>query len=188
MPPRISFLGETSGSTHLAEMRIPNVEKTMAILAFVRQLFAEHKQDGLFAATCEVFTQHCGDSGKVDWMNERVSSFTNRLGSPTGFFDLGARSCRDVLNMFLYGAGLMHAKPHFRHREDDKLASAIEEFGRERVVSAFHFTLHSVMEIPFSAYKVIRKELQYWLADCAMTKPSRVQLATLFANVDPALK
>jgi hypothetical protein len=164
-------------------MRVPNVEKTMAILAFIRQIFADHRQDGLFAATCEVFEQHCGDSGKVVWMNERLTSFANKLNAPTHLLDLGGRSHLDVLNMFLYGAGLMHAKPHSRHREDNKLADAIREFGRERVVTAFHFTLHSVMAIPLSAYKVIRKEFGYWLAECELEKPSRVQLAGLFASV-----
>jgi hypothetical protein len=183
-PPRISFVGDKSTPSRLAEMRVPGVEQTMAILAFIRQLFADHKQDSLFEATCEIFARHCGDQGKVHWINERVASFSSRLNQSPGFFNLGGRTCLDVLNMFLYGAGLMHAKPHSHFREDDKLASAISEFGRERVVAAFHFTLHSVMEIPFSALRVIGREYQHWIENCGMAKPTRVQLLTLFSNVE----
>lgn len=182
-PPTISYIGKKSGDSKLVAMKVPSVEATMAVLAFVRQIFAEHRQDGLFAAACEIFSEHCGDGGKVLWMNERISTFTNTLGSANGFFDLGGRTCLQILNMFLYGAGLMHAKPHSQFREDDKLAEAIEEFGRERVIAAFHFVLHSVMQVPFSAYPVIRKEFQHWISNCAFTAPSRVRLATLFANV-----
>ncbi|MEX2168460.1 MAG: hypothetical protein WD851_04070 [Pirellulales bacterium] len=182
-PPKCTYIGTKSNSSALVEMEVPNVEKTMAILAFVRQIFAEHRQDGLFEAMCVIFAEHCGDSGKALWMSECLSAFTRDLESESGFFGLGGRKCREILNMFLYGAGLMHAKPHSHFREDGNLAEAIDEHGRERVVAAFHFALHSVMRVPFNAYPVIRQEFLHWTRTCGMAAPNRVELVELFRNV-----
>jgi hypothetical protein len=179
-PPSVSYVGSKSGTAELVELKIPNVEKTMSILAFVRQMFSAHKQDGLFVEACKIFTEHCGDGGKVWWMNERVSAFARTLDSPSFFVKLGEWKCSEILNMFLYGAGLMHAKPHTTYREDTRLTEAITEHGRERVVVAFHFALHSVMQVPLSVYPVVRQELKYWTDSCQMTLPSRVRLTDLF--------
>jgi hypothetical protein len=183
-PPKVSYVASKAGPAELVEMHVPNVEKTMAILAFVRQIFSGHRQDGLFLSICTAFAQHCGDGGKIIWMNERASAFSDTLGKSNGFFDLGGKTSQEVLDMFLYGAGLMHAKPHSQYKEDEKLAVAIGVHGRERVISAFHFALHSVMRVPFSAHAVVRQEFSHWLDNFGFTPPSRVPLNDLFANVE----
>ena len=181
LPPRITYVGKKAGPSKLVESQVPNLEKTMTILAFVRQIFADHKQDGLFVSICEFFEEHCGDGGKILWMNERKEAFSRALSSH-GLFNLGGKTNLEVLNMFLYGAGLMHAKPHAHFREDGKLAKAIEEHGRERTITAFHFSLHDVMAVPLSTYDVVKREFFYWIEDAAMLKPDRVRLTQLFSS------
>jgi hypothetical protein len=163
-----------TSDSELLEAVFPDHSETIAVLAYFRQL---HAADRLFTRTCETFIRTCGDERKTFWMNERLESYREMVDSgPVPFTELGTR--REIIKMFMYGAGLLHATSN--DGADVRLAEMIGRHGKHRVVMVFNHCLWDILSDALTVYHVVKREYRYWVDSCGLTRPTRVDIPSLF--------
>lgn len=182
-PQALTFEIEQGGDTtkfpvaedsKLLEAVFPNDSETMAILAYFRQL---HAGDRLHERACNVFINTCGDERKNWWITERRDSFNRMIDQPPRPFNV-SYTRREIVRMFMYGAGLLHANSS--HGDDQKLADLIESNGKHRAVTIFNHCLYDFLTIAITSYHPIKIEYDNWISTHELSKPSRVDIPTLF--------
>lgn len=183
-PQSITYLAPTHKSANdsasaqpaLLEALFPNDEQTTSILAYFRQL---HAGDKLLVNATDVYVAHCSDARKIWWVNERRQHFEALVDSPPVPFHQGATR-REVIRMFMYGAGLLHATSN--HGDDQKLADLISARGRHHAVAVFNHCLHDLFAVAIHVFHVIRQDYEHWIADHGLAKPDRDDIGVLFQS------
>ena len=164
----------TTQDSELLEAVFPNDSETMSILAYFRQL---HTGDRLHQRACDAYINTCGDGRKIWWMTERRDSFNRMIDEPPRPFNV-TNTRREIIRMFMYGAGLLHANSS--HGDDQRLADLIESNGKHRAVTIFNHCLHDFLTIAIPTYHVIKHEYDNWITTHGLMKPTRVEIPTLF--------
>ena len=164
----------SASDSKLLEAVFPNDQETISVLAYFRQL---HAADRLFTRTCDTFIRICGDERKTFWMTERLESFKEMVDShPIPFTGIGTR--REIIKMFMYGAGLLHATSN--DGADAKLAELIRTQGKHRAVLIFNHCLWDILSIAITVYHVVKHDFEHWIGHCGLKCPSRIDIPSLF--------
>lgn len=158
----------------LLEAVFPNDKETMGVLAYFRQL---HAGDKLLIRACDTYVQTCSDGRKNWWINERKEAFKRTVDSPPVPFNV-LDTRRDILRMFMYGAGLLHATSNTG--DDAKLANLIDSHGKERAVTIFNSCLFDFLSIAVDVFRVVSPDYEHWLDQHSMARPTRVEIPNLF--------
>lgn len=177
-PRFITSLSHKSGDSKLLEADFPDDEETMSILAYFRQL---HAGDKLLARACEVYLAHAGDARKQWWVNERKQTFESLVDSPPAPYRNIGKSRREVVRMFMYGAGLLHSSSH--HGDDVALDSLIAQHGKHEVVMIFNSCLMDFYRIAATLHPVIQQDYEHWINDSGFDPPNRTAISDLFTGL-----
>lgn len=176
---RLSMSAKTDplGAKELLEAVFPDDHDTMAVLAYFRQL---HAGDKLLGNAVDAYVSHCGDRRKIDWVNERKHRFEVLVDSPPTF-DTGGKTRREVLQMFMYGARLLHGgTPH--QNADKRLEELISRLGKHETVMMFNMCLRDFYGVANNVYHVVRQDFQHWIDNCSLAAPTRSEITDLFAG------
>jgi len=174
----ITSLSHKSGDSKLLEADFPGDEETMSILAYFRQL---HASDKLLARACEAYLAHAGDARKRWWVNERKQTFESLVDSPPAPYRNIGKSRREVVRMFMYGAGLLHSSS--QHGDDVALDSLIAQHGKQEVVMIFNSCLMDFYRIAATLHPVIQQDYEHWINDSGFDPPSRTAMSDLFTGL-----
>lgn len=147
----------------------PNAEATAAVVLPIRQLYSE---DEAFNHACNWYLRHVADGRKHDWVNERKDGFNRCRESEPFPFNAWNRTTREVVDLFIYGTGLVHRKAD-KDREAE-LREAASEYGREQVVIVFNVCCRNLCRYAFDVYHVIRQDFQHWITADGCVGPDKV--------------
>lgn len=165
-----------NGFSRLVRRQFPSLEATVAILPFVRQLYAS---DELFIHCCKAYGRHCGDRACVEWVNNEKRTFCRLLNEPIPMLHDRRTTGRALFNMFLYGAGIMHAQPKGDHGVS--LKELVSEYGQTQVLMAFHSSLSSMICCATNTAALMWRDVARWRGENSLPDVSRVILADLFS-------
>lgn len=146
------------------------------MLAYFRQL---HAGDKLLANAADIYIAHCGDGRKTWWVDERKKNFERLVDSEPIPFQVGSTR-REVIRMFMYGAGLLHATSHYG--DDRRLAELIEAHGRHNAVTIFNHCLYDLLAVAVQVFHVIRQDYENWVSEHGLKGPGRDDIGTLFES------
>lgn len=160
----------------LLEAIFPNADETTAVLAYFRQL---HAKDRLFVNAVDAYLKHCNEEGKRLWVEYEKKRFVGAIDIPPGILET-KRTNRRILQLFMYGAGLLHSTS--KDGADVELADFIAEHGKERAVSIFNSCLMRMLGRTVPSYYVIKQDFDHWLTKCMLAPPDRKSIDDLFEN------
>jgi hypothetical protein len=167
--------GESSG---ISSFQCPNLGHTYSILSPIRQLYAS---DEAFNRTCNTYMRHVSDDRKLAWIKERKKMFNRYLDSIPSPFSVSGLKVRELLDLLIYGAGLVHyAETPERVRQDFK--RVMTENPREKVVFAFVMSCREIYSHANSVYHVFRQDYQHWIQTEGIASPDMIYLVSLFRS------
>ena len=156
----------------------PNLGYTYSILLPIRQLYAA---DEAFNRSCNTYMRHVGDDRKLAWIKERKKTFNGYLDSIPGPFSISGLKVRELLNLIMYGAGLVHyAETPESVRQDFK--RVMTENPREKVVFAFVMSCREIYSHANNAYHVFRQDYEHWMQTEGISSPDLIYLVGLFRS------
>ncbi|MCG6157504.1 hypothetical protein [Rubinisphaera margarita] len=170
-----SLIHKRAGESRLLEAEFPDDEDTMSVLAYFRQL---HAVDKLVTKACEAYIAHAGDDRKRWWVNERERSFESLIDAPPAPFNTNGQTRRQIIRMFMYGAGLLHSSSN--HGDDAALDAFISHHGKYQAVMIFNSCLMDFFRVAVTIYPVIRQDYYYWINDDGLASASRTSIPDLF--------
>jgi hypothetical protein len=176
-PPSISYVAHSSVPPEVLAASIAPDDQTMAILAYFRQL---HAGDALLTKSVDAYLEHCGDARKAWWVDERRKAFVAMIDArPTPWITDGVTR-REIVAMFMYGAGLLHSES--KHGHDVALGAFVARHGQQKAVFIFNSCLLDFFRVAVQVYYVIRQDFHHWVGEIGLTGPTRVSIKDLFAS------
>ncbi|WP_145360084.1 hypothetical protein [Alienimonas californiensis] len=166
------------GDTTVQETAFPTDHQSQAVLAYFRQL---HAKDKLFAKACETYLEHVGDQRKRVWVHHEKEQFVALVDSPPAPYDAGGATRRQVLQMYMYGAGLLHSSADYG--DDKRLSQLIEERGHAYALTVLNSCLMDFLRCAAKVYPVIRQDYEHWVSTQGLTPPTRQSIKDLFRNI-----
>ncbi len=163
------------GKSTLLEALIPSDSDTLSALAYFRQL---HAADKLLSRACDTYVAHVGDARKQLWVSERKQAFESLIDSPPSPYDTDGKSRREIIRMFMYGAGLLHSSSN--HGDDVALAEFIAKHRQHEALMIFNSCLMDFYRTAATIYPVIRQDFRHWIDTQGLTPPSRITIPDLF--------
>lgn len=177
-PHSISYQVRKSGEKQLLESLVPDDQSTMGVLAYLRQLHAS--RDKLFEKACSAYINQCSDGRKRYWIDERRRAFSHILESPPFPHSEDGCTSRQIMNMFYYGAGLLHSTSN--SGEESRLAAFVEKHGKHKAVIIFNGCLMDILCVAIQVHQVIKQDFDYWIDECDLTRPGRLPISELFES------
>lgn len=178
----------THNRENIVSATFPSVHSALGILVLLRQMYSSHAQDNLFNRACSEYVRHVADQRKRSWVQAEKKAFNRLLseqpwpGPVSGGFSL---STRELLETFLYGAGLIHSRGQKGKRETFSLAQALKSHPRELLVMSFHSGMKQLLGCALTVYPVLRQDFLHWVNTLGVVKPDRVSIAALLAGTPP---
>ena len=88
---------------------------------------------------------------------------------------------REILDIFLYGAGLIHARGK-KQADRDRLKEILKTYPREKLVMSFHSSMKYLFDDAVTVYPVLKQDFLHWTNDLGMTGPDLVDIAKLLGS------
>ena len=174
-PKYITSLSRKSDGNHLLEALFPDDAETIAILAYFRQL---HASDRLLSKACTAYVQHSGDQRKRIWIDERRQTFDGLVDSSPTTYGIKDKSRREIIRMFMYGAGLLHSSSS--HGDDVALKEFISRHEKHGALMIFNSCLMDFFQVAATIHPVIRQDYLHWINNDGFAAADRVTIPDLF--------
>jgi hypothetical protein len=174
-PRFITLLSHKTEGSRLLEAKFPDDEDTMSVLAYFRQL---HAGDKLLAKACDTYIEHVSDGRKQCWVKERKQTFESLVDSPPAPYNRDGKSRRQIIRMFMYGAGLLHSSSN--HGDDLALESFISQHGQHEAVMIFNSCLMDFFRVAATIRPVIYQDYHHWINIKGFAAANRVAIPNLF--------
>lgn len=162
--------------SRLLEAEFPDAEDTMSVLAYFRQL---HAKDKLVKKACEAYIAHAGDERKQWWVSERQRSFESLICSVPWPYNTNGQSRRQIIRMFMYGAGLLHSSSK-RGKDTAALDVFISQHGKNEAVMIFNSCLMDFLRVAATIHPVIHQDYHHWVNTDGLAAADRVSIPGLF--------
>ncbi len=160
----------------------PSVESALGILVLLRQLYSSDPKDNLFNRACGAYLRHADHKGKSCWVKAEKAIFNTMLSKPPG---LPGAQCpftvSELLDMFLYGASLIHSRGKSRD-DQDKLSYALKAHSREDLVFSFHSSMKYLFAPALTVYPVLKQDFLHWVNNLGAQQADRVNIAALLGS------
>lgn len=174
-PRSMTSVIRASGGSKLLEARFPSDQDTMSVLAYFRQL---HAGDELVAKACDCYLSHASDDRKRWWIKDRQQVFASLVDSPPVPHVTNGHTRRQIVRMFMYGAGLLHSESD--HGDDIALDQFVGHHGKHKAVMVFNACLMDFLRVAAAIHLVIQQDFTHWLATDGLAAPTRVGIQDLF--------
>jgi len=124
---------------------------------YFRQLYAEDK---LMSQACDIYANHAGDTQKVVWIRNELTTFNSTLAGGCIFYrDL---PLRDLMDAFLYGALIMHGPNKASRKHRQRFQSIITNSPREEVLFELYNGLKSLSACASKVASVLYRDIAHW--------------------------
>jgi hypothetical protein len=165
--------------TWINAFECPDLSRVYAVLLPIRQLYSE---DNAFNHACNVYLKHAEDRRKLAWVKEEKRAFDGMLKSNGwGPHRIDAYTVQDLLNLVMYGAGLVHyAKSDQQTQQNFK--DVLARHPREWVVWNFIWYCRQVYDYAARVYFVLRQDHEHWTANEGCSSPDLVFMRRLFES------
>ena len=124
------------------------------------------------------YIAHAGDGRKQWWVNERKQSFESLVDSPPAPDNTNGQTRRQIIQMFMYGAGLLHSSS--KYGDDAALDAFISHHGKHEAVMIFNSCLMDFFRITATIHPVIRQDYHHWVNVDGLATAARVAIPNLF--------
>jgi hypothetical protein len=149
-----------------------------SILLPIRQLYAS---DNGFNHACNAYLRHVSDDRKRWWIEETKKNFNRYLDSVPPQFAIEGYTVRQLLDLVMYGAGLVHyAKSGPQTIQNFK--EAVTRNKREFVIFNFVKCCRELYGYANHTYFVLRQDYEHWLSTEGCQPPDLVFLKGLFSS------
>ena len=163
----------------------PSVESALGILLLFRQLYSSDPKDDLFNRACGVYLRYVDHEGKAEWIKAEKGSFNRLLTSSADMPGADAPcSTKEVLDVFLYGAGLVHSRGKDRS-DQQRLHEILKRSPAEKLVMAFHCGMKYLLGHALSAYPVIKQDFVHWVEVLGLRGPELIDIGKLLRGSRP---
>jgi hypothetical protein len=125
-----------------------------------------------------VYIAHAGDARKQWWVNKRKQSFASLIDSAPVPYNTNGQTRRDIVRMFMYGAGLLHSSS--QDGDDAALKVFIADHGKHEAVMVFNSCLRDFFRIAAAIHAVLHQDYAHWVNKDGLSAASRVQIPNLF--------
>lgn len=174
-PPSIKM--KKGDVSELVQAIFPNIAETQAVILSLRQIYAN---DDLLNIACKRYLKLCGDQRKTQWIQQTKAAFNQYLKDSANFpFPLGI-SVRELIDVFLYGAGIVHSRA--TEEFEVKLRRLLDTHGGPHVVMTIHCSLRFLFEYAIHAFLVIRQDFQGWLQSESVPEPTRISMHNVLCS------
>lgn len=157
--------------------QFPAGAQTQQVIAAIRQLFSS---DDLFNSACKRYMRLCGDRRKVAWVKEWKRLFNESLREPPSFPAVPGIAVYDLLNAFMYGAGILHSKDI--HDHEHTLRDLIAKHGKPHLVMAVQASLRHIVDFAVRIFPVLLQDYRHWLETGQCPKPTRLAMHDLLSS------
>jgi hypothetical protein len=175
--PSISYIARSSVPPEVLTATVAADDQTMAILAYFRQL---HAGDALLTKSVDAYLEHCGDARKAWWVAERRQAFVAMIDLPPAPWITDGVTRREIVAMFMYGAGLLHSES--KHGHDVALRAFVAKHGQHKAVFIFNSCLLDFFRVAVQLYYVVRQDFHHWVGAMGLVGPTRISIQDLFAS------
>jgi len=169
----------TSGdSRNINSFECPNLSQLYAILLPFRQLYSN---DDALNHACKVYLRHTADERKRDWVKANKNAFNGFLDSAPKPHNIEQYSVRQLLDLVMYGAGLIHYSQSERQTKQD-FKDILAKHPRERVIFTLIWYCHQLYGYANRLYFVLRQDHHHWLTVEGCAPPDLVFMHQLFES------
>jgi hypothetical protein len=160
----------------------PTVESALGMLLLFRQLYSSDNKDDLFNRACGTYLRHVDHPGKEAWVRAEKKSFNLQLSGPPSLPNMGVNcTTRQLVDMFLYGAGLIHARGKDQ-TDQSRMKLTLRTCRREKLVMVFHWSLRSLFASALTVYPVLKQDFVHWMKDRGAAGPDLIDIAKLLGS------
>lgn len=108
-----------------------------------------------------------------------MNSFAEAIDQPPFFIGQATtNSRREIIRMFMYGAGLLHSESS--HGDETRLASLVQTHGKHNAIMLLNSSLMDIFRVAANLYHVIRQDFNRWINQDGLTAPDRIAIPDLF--------
>ena len=183
---RSSWVRKKSSTTisrgSVVQCDFPTVENMCAVLTLFRQLYA---RDALMENACNVYKKHCNNDTKKQWINVCIDKFKQSRDSEQGFLSLKGCTVKDLLEVFLYGTGLVHSASKTNRNNRNKLSDLVKEYGREKVIMAVNNSFWTVLKYAGDIFDVVNQDYRHWTEQERCAKSDMFDIYSLMQSHSP---
>lgn len=180
---RSSWARKTSSRTTAMDQVVkcvfPTVENMCAVLTLFRQLYAN---DALLENACNVYKKHCNNDIKKSWLDVCIDGFKQTLRGEDSFISLKGCTVRHLLDVFLYGTGLVHSASEINRKRRNKLSELVKEHGREKVILAVNSSFWTVLKYAGDIFDVVNQDYQHWTEQKGCAKSDMFDIYSLLQS------
>jgi hypothetical protein len=171
-------IGSLAPGEWIDSFECPDLGQMYSILLPIRQLYSS---DNAFNQACKVYMRHTSDERKRWWVTETKRGFNSYLDSVPHPHGIEGYSVRELLDLVMYGAGLIHygqSSPETR----ENFKRAVTKHRREWVIFAFIMCCQQLYGYANQVYFVLKQDYEEWVATEGCQPPDLVFLQGLFAS------
>ena len=172
----------TSSMGSVVQCDFPPVENMCAVLTLFRQLYAK---DALLENACNVYKKHCNNDIKKNWIDVCIDRFKQNLDSEQAFLSLKGCTMKDLLEVFLYGTGLVHSASERNRNNRNKLSELVKEHGREKMVMAVNSSFWTVLKYAGDIFHVVNQDYRHWTEQERCAKSDMFDIYSLLQSHSP---
>lgn len=172
--PALTF--RTQDQKSQIDSSFPNPSETQGVLLALRQLYASDK---LFDKALKSYSRICGDTKKVEWVEQIKKEFDKFLEVSGSFPVVAGASVRELLDAFLYGSRIAHS--HERDQQE-RLQSLITAHGRPQVIMAVHAAFRQLMIFSLTVLPVVEQDYLHWLETRQCPKRTDMPIGELLSS------
>lgn len=172
----------TISSGSVVKCDFPTVENMCAVLTLFRQLYAK---DALMKNTCEIYNEHCNNTTKKSWVDDRLKMFKQSLDTSPQFIQLQGCTVRQLFNAFLYGTGMVHS-PGNRDRENrNRLSDLVRQHSREKLIMAVNESFWMALNYAVNVFHVVKQDYEHWTEQEGCAKSDMFDIYSLLQSHSP---
>ena len=157
----------------------PSVESALGILLLLRQLYSSDPKDDLLNRACGAYLRHADHLGKSGWVRAEKDGFNEHLKRPPPLPGMDVScSTRELLDVFLYGAGLVHSRGK-DGRKQEGLHAMLRSSPREKLVMAFHASMKCLFSHALKLYPVMKQDFLHWVNALGLRSADAIDIGKL---------
>jgi len=145
------------------ESEVPSLEQLIYVSVYFRQLYSE--RDRLFKDACDTYMNFVENEAKQQWVMYEKKCFLGGLNGPPMFPPGGKVSSKEIIEVFLYGALIIHSNKSNREADKEKrrfFKKLLGEWGKEKLVFSLNGCLKQLYNHVATVAPVIYQDLAYW--------------------------
>jgi len=159
---------------------LPDFESLVYASIYFRQLSSE--DDKLFKLACDTYNRFVDNDAKKQWIKHERKAFDKLLNAQIFPFRSQIITNRELIEIFLYGALIIHAPNQINHSNRTKLEQLLKVELREKIGYGVNSCYKHLLNYVSNVALLIYKDYSYWLNNYNIPKPNIYWHSKLFGT------